>query len=306
MLAFPHSAFPRYSRRMKPLAIAFAFVPLLSCGPTGWEAIEAQNEAEKTERARLGNSATVNQSGKVFDLTFFTDEKYAWSPDAFRARLDLPGFDDPDLTDGQRLVRGRDALDVGNLIAAAVWTHSALADEPNNPSTHEQLAKTLARLREARQHCLYNISLPTVLHHVHRAIEGDPRQIQAIRNDRDFKAVESSLLFRILLGYGGRTPNPMGLERVLAGTIYYGPVAGIYGNASKLELLDESKAIFRKLDDDNPTQWNVVQGNWTFHRGDILLEWPGVKAKHKLTLGRQGALLGENEAWSSLPSDCEA
>ena len=286
--------------------LLFSLTLLTACGPTGWEAIEAQNEAENDERQALGGSTTVNQHAQVYELDFYTADAHAWSPDAFRARLNLPRFDDPTLTDAQRLLRGRDALDVGNLIAAAVWTHSALEADPNNASTHEQLARTLTRLREAGQQCLYDIPLPAVLHHVNRAIEDDPRQLLKIRNDRDYKAVENSLLFRILLGYGGRTPNPLGLERVLAGTIYYGPVAGIYGNASKLELRDEGRAIFRQLDEDDPTQWNVVHGTWTFHRADIVLTWPGLKRTHRLTLGRQGALLGENEAWSSLPSECAA
>jgi hypothetical protein len=248
----------------------------------------------------------VNQRDEVYDLVFYTADEHAWSPDAFRARLDLPGFDDPTLSGGQRLLRGQEALDVGHLIAAAVWTYSALEADPNSPSTHEQLARSLARLREADQQCLYDIPLPAVLHHVHRAIEGDARLLLKIRNDRDYKAVESSLLFRILLGYGGQTPNPIGLERLLAGTIYYGPVAGIYGNASKLALLADEKAIFRKRDEHDPTQWNVAHGTWNFYRGDIQLYWPGVQQQHRLTLGRQGALLGENEAWSSLPSECAA
>jgi hypothetical protein len=116
--------------------------------------------------------------------------------------------------------------------------------------------------------------------------------------------MNGSFLFRILLGYGGKTPNPIGLQRVLEGARFYGPVSGVYGNVSTLDLAEGARAMIRSRNIDDPSQWDVTYGTWLLYRGGVKIYWPGEESPRQLSVGDHGVLIGVDEAWSSQPSEC--
>ncbi|WP_225409537.1 tetratricopeptide repeat protein [Stigmatella hybrida] len=184
---------------------------------------------------------------------------------------------------------------------------AAAQANPQYALAHYNVAATLGVLRKQRKVCEYQAFPETILQHLTRAVELDPRRLKRAQEDADLEPIRNTVGWHRLLG---RSPaRAADVPALLQAVDWYGPGVGVYGTLVRLDFQAGGKVVLnRKVpQDEGAPREEAVTGSYRVKRSTVTVTLPGHAKPLTGSLSPTGLLkLQELGAFTDAPSECEA
>jgi tetratricopeptide (TPR) repeat protein len=204
-------------------------------------------------------------------------------------------------TEGFRLYQAGHFPEALERFQAAAQAH------PGYALAHYNVAATLGVLRKQQKVCEYQAYPETILQHLTRAVELDPRRLKRAQEDADLEPIRRTVGWQRLLG---RSPARAGdVPALLRAVDWYGPGMGAHGTLVRLNFQEGGKVVLKRksLPDDGPAQETVLTGTYTVRGTEVRVTLPGQAASLTGSLSPTGLLkLQELGPFTDSPAECDA
>jgi len=137
---------------------------------------------------------------------------------------------------------------------------------------HYNLACVLAIMRSKGKICEYDAYQGSIMDHLEKSIELDPRRLKRAKVDPDLKSVHGTFRYQKLLG---RDPTKPGdIKKILTAIAWYGPSPGAYGPVAGMKFLKEGRVEFWSLDAQSDTIKRVYHtGFYSVEGGKVIIQF---------------------------------
>jgi tetratricopeptide (TPR) repeat protein len=197
------------------------------------------------------------------------------------------------------------------LEAAAEKFARAIEADETYALAHYNYACVLALFRARGEVCDHDAYPSTILEHLQRAVELDPKRRARLREDSDLESIHDTFGYQILSGR--KVTDPRDLRAILVAVSWYAPAPGAYGPLGGLHFAANGKLSYWALmfSDDGDARREHVEGTWTLEGTHIELKLkpPGRKASQifKGTLSAEGVLsIGDFGRYTDNADECSA
>lgn len=202
--------------------------------------------------------------------------------------------------------RGHALHVAGKLEEGLAAFRAAVEADANYALAHYNLACALARLRAAGKTCEVDAYRGTIMEHLERAIDLDPKRRERARVDEDLRAVRDTLAFQRVV-WQRQLATVADRRAVLVAVSWFGPSPGAYGPTSAIDFSDDGSVGGWQLvfDDEGAPRRAPLAGRFTVSEHGIELRLEGAAAASKATLSWDGLEVGGTR-YTDDPDDCSA
>lgn len=190
------------------------------------------------------------------------------------------------------------------------FREAARAD-PNYAMAHYNIACTLGVFRKLRDVCAMNAYRGTIMYHLKKSVELDPRRGERMKTDSDLDPIRDTFSYQILAGLDFKKESD--LKLILQRVTWYGPGAGVHGPIFRLNFKKNGQVIlhFKDMNSEN-FRWKKEKGTYLVTGTKISLSIKNSEGKAVDAFGSlnaKGELLFQNglpRKFTDDPEDCSA